>query len=282
MPTKAIVKKEKPGALIPLEPWETDMQQQASTERSQETQGVPRITTRAMVLKVDGKVVEGGKLKLAIVDYVHEKRYTIGDFDPNDTRPPDCYAQARPMPGEKTGDTENRMVAHTAAPEKQNLKEDGTSPCRGCRHNAFHTAKVGKGKACKDYRKLLVFSPRIGNDGKPVVDEDAVEKGALYQIDVPPSGLKDWGGFLSRIEPMLRTGNIREAIIQVSLESLPNGGHKPVFDFIGPVARDGLKSIYELGKSRSDLLMQPWPVRKAEEAKEPVKPLKGQEPRRRK
>lgn len=281
MTTKAIVKREKPGAIAPLEPWEQDMANQASTERSQEVAGVPRITSRGGVLKVDNKPVEGGRLKLAIVDYVFEKRYNVDKFNPNDTRPPDCYAQARPMPGEKAGETEGRMVAHSAAPLKQNLRDDGSSPCKGCRHNAFNTAEVGTGKACKDYRKLLVFSPRIGSDGKPVVDEEAAARGALYQIDVSPAALKDWGGFLNGLGTLTRTGNVREAIVEARTEALQNGGHKVVFEFAGPVTKDGLKAIYELGKAKGDLLMQPWPVREREEkGTNSNKPVKGQKARK--
>lgn len=269
--TKALTKVTKPGAIKPLEPWEEEAMAQASTERAQEALGVPRITTRGQQLQVDGKPVANNRLKLAIVDYVFEKRYNKDKFDPKDTRPPDCYAQARPMPGEKAGDTEGRMIPHTAAPDKQSAQ------CKGCPHNAFGTARFGRGKACKDYRKLLVFSPRIGPDGSPEVDEDAVAKGALYQIDVPPASLKEWGAFYNGLGSLTRTGNIREAIVEVTAEPLPNsGGHKVVFSFVRAVEHAGFKAIWDLGKAKGDLLMQPWPVREREEKKEPERPLKGQ------
>lgn len=251
----ALVKK----ATTALADWEQELVNEAKDEKSQETLGIPRITHRGGEFKIDGKGV-GRSLKLAVVDFIYEKTYYAKPFDPDNPSTPDCYAFARPQPGEKAGDTEARMVAHDASPAKQHLIENGTSPCKGCPHNAFGTANVGRGKRCKDNRRLLVISPNLKPDGTAMVDEGVVAKAQVRQISVPPASLKAWGDYVGSLGDVTRTGNVREAIVEVSTEALQRGGHGLKFAFAGTVSKEGLQGIVALRKSREGALMAPYPV----------------------
>jgi hypothetical protein len=254
-------------ATAALEPYEEEMAAEAKNERSQETLGIPRISTKGGTFKIDNNDI-GKKIKLAVVDFIYEKAYYSGAFDPSTPATPDCYAFARPQVGEKPGETEARMVAHEAAPNKQNLaggSKPGESPCRGCKWNEFETAEVGRGKRCKDVRRVLVLSPRLDLAGKPVVDDSVVAKAEVRQLSFPPASLKWWSAYYGSLGELTRTGNIREAIMEVEIINLPSGGHGLKPTFAGQVTKEGLKAISELRKAREGALTQPYPVIAVEE-----------------
>lgn len=247
-----------------LEPYEEEMAAEGKNERAQETLGIPRISTKGGTFKIDNNDI-GKKIKLAVVDFIYEKTFYSGRYDPNVAATPDCYAFARPQAGEKPGEAEARMVAHDAAPNKQNPQSDGKSPCRGCKWNEFETAEVGRGKRCKDVRRVLVLSPRLDQAGKPVVDDSVVAKAEVRQLSFPPASLKWWSAYYGSLGELTKTGNIREAIMEVEIVSLPSGGHGLKPTFAGRVTSEGLKAISELRKARDGALTQPYPVIAAEE-----------------
>lgn len=252
-----------------LEPWEQRMQEQAKEDRAKETLGVARITHQGGVLQVDGKNVEGNQIPLITLDYIFTKEYYEEKFTPGAHATPVCYA---------FGDSDKGLVAHPEAPAKQNLKPDGTSPCTGCPHNAFGTADVGRGKACKDTRRLLVIAPLM-KDGKPTVDATYVQRVEKRQISIPPASLKNFGVYLTTLQDLTKYGNLREAVTLVKPQPRAKGGHELTFSFLRALTGEELKMLQPLQAGARDLLASPFPVIEAEKAEEPAKPVKGQKRR---
>lgn len=255
--TEALAKATPTSLGRPLEDWEKEAMAQASGEKAQGSLGVARITHQSGVIKVDDKPVEGNRIKLAIVDMVKEKSWFSKPYEAGTSATPDCYSFARPLPGEKAGETEARMVPHEAAPDKQN------PDCRTCKFNVFGSGR-GRAKACGDRIRLLVISPRIGPDGKPSVGEDDVDRAELRQLSIPPASLGAFSLFYASLGDRTRTGNLREAIVEVSTGPLPKGGHGLKFDFAGTVPTPSFKKIMELSKKKADALITPYPVIEAE------------------
>jgi len=119
-----------------LEGWEQQEAAHAKDVKSKETLGVARISTKGAEFKIDGKAL-GKTLVVLPVAVAKEKNYFEKPYDPSKTTTPDCYSFT------EDNNKEESMVANVASPNRQNLQPDGTSPCRGCKWNAFHTAKVG-------------------------------------------------------------------------------------------------------------------------------------------
>lgn len=252
----AAITKSAPAPMA-LESWEQELADEAKDEKSRESVGVPRITHRGGEFKIDNQTV-GRSIKLAIVDFKMEKCYFGSKFDPQKPATPDCYA---------FGTNEAELVAHEGAPNPQNtvtVKDaDGvsrsSSPCTGCKHNVFGTAEIGRGKACKDYRRLLVISPVLDKDGSVTLDENGVAKAEKRQLQVPPSSLKNWANYLSAIRDSTRTGNVREMIVQVETFALPQGGHGLKFSPVTTVSPEGLKALVALKKQSEGILTSAYP-----------------------
>lgn len=246
-----------------LTDWEQQEASHARDVRSKLTLGIPRITTRGGVFKIDDKVV-GNVLKLAIVATKKEKSYYKGKFDPTKPATPDCYA---------FGDEEATMVANDASRDKQNLKEDGSSPCVGCRWNAFRTAEVGSGKRCKDYTRLLVIAPTLkaNGEGGVMLDPDRVQKADVRLLQVPPASLTNWGNYVKSLTPveegglgLTRTGSVSERIVITTIYPLENGGHGLKFEADMQLPADAHRAITLRRKAAESMLTQPYPDIEAE------------------
>jgi len=124
-------------------------------------------------IQVKGKVFtlpDGSKvdeLQVVIVDFIATNNFYEGVYDPKNIVPPTCFA---------LGQIPTALVPSDNAPVKQ------SDTCASCPMNQFGSA--GDGKACKNMRRLAVLPP------------DADEDTPLLMLDVSPTGLKSFDGYV--------------------------------------------------------------------------------------
>ena len=116
----------------------------------------------------------GADFEVIILDFVNEKAYYDGAYDPDNPSAPACWAI--------TSDDPSEMVPHSDSPVPQ------CDTCSECWANEFGSADTGRGKACKDNRKLLLAA---ADD----FDEDTPNKELAY-LRVPPTSLKNFDKFI--------------------------------------------------------------------------------------
>jgi hypothetical protein len=132
------------------------------------------------VLSVDGDPVKGNMLRLVVVGAVHENVYYPGRFDPDTPQAPTCYAFA----DSAADDPEASMKPH---PEAEDPQADA---CAECENNIMGSADTGRGKACKNSRRLCV------------VTEDALESAEALKaaevrlLKVPVTSVKGWAQYV--------------------------------------------------------------------------------------
>lgn len=113
----------------------------------------------------DGQTIEGtvGVTGFIIAHFTTRTYYASG-FDPKAQKmPPDCRS------------------SDCITPDADVLKKQNPD-CVSCAHNAFGSAKVGKGKACKEYIRLFLVNPEFGDP-------------PIAMLTLPPSAIsKFYGG----------------------------------------------------------------------------------------
>lgn len=110
-----------------------------------------------------------------IVSYVSTNTYYKDRYDPNNIVPPTCFA---------IGENPATLVPSENAPERQ------ASSCAECPLNQW--GSDGKGKACKNGRLLAILPP------------DATENTDPVFLRVPPTSLKNFDGYVSKIAATLK------------------------------------------------------------------------------
>lgn len=91
----------------------------------------------------DGTVL-GSSMKAVILGYVDASAYYPGQWDPNNYSPPVCWAVG--MPG-------------TALKPSKKVEKPEAGACADCANDAFGSAQVGDGKACKNEYRVAVVVP---------------------------------------------------------------------------------------------------------------------------
>lgn len=161
--------------------WEQKMADAAvkSSKAEKAVSGLKGISTRNGILSVDEQPVPGNEMDVVILVAVHENQYHTKPFDPNTPQIPDCYAFGDPA----ADDPEGTMAPHEESADPQG---DDNGLCANCWANAMGSAAQGRGKACKNVRRLALVSADSLASAADLADTE------IRVLKVPVMSVKGW------------------------------------------------------------------------------------------
>jgi len=181
MATKKAAPAAKQSGSRALTVWEQKMVEaaQKSAKAEKAVSGLKGISLRGGVLTVDEQPVPGNELDIVVLVAVHENQYHTKPFDPNTPQIPDCYAFGDPDADEP----EDSMAPHEEAEDKQG---DDNGMCANCWANQMGSAQVGRGKACKNVRRLALVTADALGSAEDLADTE------VRVMKVPVMSVKGW------------------------------------------------------------------------------------------
>lgn len=227
----------KAGAKLPMR-WDEEMAkyaQRGSKMEASVAQG-QFLSTRAGVLQYNGAPVAGNKLDVVVLDAVIENAYYEGKFDPEHPVAPVCFAFAR---------EEDELKPH----EKSFKPQHDT--CKGCPRNEFGTADTGRGKACKNVRRLALITADAAQDPKTVADAE------VAFLKLPVMSIKPWAAYVRTLDAALNRptwGVISELAVVPDTKSQ----FKVVFAQRGVLSQKQLEGVFPKVKAIEDEIMFPY------------------------
>ncbi len=246
----------KPGAKATgtaLTLWDEEMAGAAIAQAATEVDnsGFKSLSTRGGILSVDDNAVDDNELRVIILASTHENQFYEGDYDPEVKATPICYA---------FGDSELTMQPHEDSPAKQ------SEQCDGCEFNEWGSADKGKGKACKNIRRLVC------------VTEDAVEspeqllEAEARMLKVPVMSVKNWSAYVKRVLEEEAKRPSYGVITRIKLVPDAKSQFKIQFHFEGLVDFDSelYAAMKKRAKDAQDTIGSAYPVFEPEE-----KPARG-------
>jgi hypothetical protein len=253
MATKKPIPKKSTSTALTI--WEQEMAEAAVAQGSTEVHqgGFKAISLRGGMLAIDDQVVEGNEMRVIILSGIHENQLYAGAYDPDEKSTPICYA---------FGKFEDDMVPHEAAPEPQHQN------CEECEHNQWGSADKGKGKTCKNVRRLVCIT------------EDALESAAALEdaearvLKLPVMSVKNWTAYVKNVlaEEIKRPS--WGVVTSIKLVPDPKSQFRVQFKFEELVNFD--EALYTVMKKRAALAeetsMTAYPVYEPEE--KPAKPAR--------
>jgi len=116
-----------------------------------------------------------GPLECIILDFAWFMVHYPGVYNSNNPQQPNCFAVGRENPEGGT------LKAHESVENPQGPN------CKDCAKNQWGSAPTGKGKACKNQRRLILVPPNFDESTEPM---------SMY---VSPNGLKNFDKYVSRL-----------------------------------------------------------------------------------
>ena len=151
-----------------------------------------RFNAKGGFITPDG--MEGETLEVVIVDFMSSNVFYEGAFDRDNPSTPACFA---------IGPEPSMLIPSSNSPAKQ------ADTCVSCPNNQFGSAPNGKGKACKNTR-ILALVPAAALENP---NEDA----PIWILAVPPTSLKAFDGYVSKLASQHRTVPVG-VVTQVTLD----------------------------------------------------------------
>lgn len=137
------------------------------------------IRTKGRVFTMPDGTTNPGPLTAVIVDFVAQNSFFEGAYNANAPKAPVCYA---------AGELDS-LRPSAGAPKPQHQGD-----CASCPKNQWGTAtNGGKGKACKNQMKIAIIAADLATP----------DVGKLYTLNVSPTGIKIFSGFVRRVQKML-------------------------------------------------------------------------------
>ena len=220
----------------------------ASTQSESESSAIPFISTRGKKFAIgDSKL--GAALTCVVLADVFDHAWYDRKYDPgsDDVFPPACFA---------IGHDQTNMSPHDDAPNKQD------DACDGCALNEFGSSDNGKGKACRNGRRLLIAS----------VDGGQVNFGDLAIVNISPTALKGYSKYVKSIN------NIKKLPVWSVVTTLTFDDDAaypivvPVFDSM--VKTDDIARIAQTTKEFDDMVSIPYDASGYERPEESSTPKK--------
>lgn len=216
--------------------------------------------------------IKGGRLSLndnrmpndemvcVVLDHVCENVLYAADYDPDNPSGPVCYAFGR---------ADKDMKPHEAVAKPQ------SPDCADCAHNQWGSAEKGRGKACKNRRRLAIIA---GGDFDPKSEEftpyEDAEQYATQQpsyLSLPPTALNAWGAYVKKLN-----GSVRRPPCAVFTKISVTGDDKTQvkinFEMVDLVPDDLVPTMLKAAEAAEKAIIFPYPAR--EDAK-PAKKKAG-------
>lgn len=177
--------------------WDEQLAKEAAVAAGMEQNsgGGQFFSVKGGILTWNDAPVPGNQMAVIVLDHILENVFYEGDFDPDNPGGPACFAFGR----EEKDMAPHKIVvdAGTAVSEK----------CLGCPNNEWGSSDKGRGKACRNTRRLALIPAGAFNEaGKfvPIDDEDHFVSTPIGYMKLPVTSVKGFAGFVKQVASALR------------------------------------------------------------------------------
>ena len=224
--------------------WDAEMAELAKKQMQAEASsaGGNYVSTKGGHFSIGGNIVKGDKLHTAVVASMFVNAYYDQPYQDGVAVSPSCFA---------INEDEGALTPHPDCTAPQH------ETCDGCPLNAFGTANVGKGKACKNQRRLALL---------PVTDDEV--SADMLLLSVAPTSTRAWGTYVQQIGATIKRPTCG-VLTEISIAPAPGKTYATLsYAFERELTQPELAIVLPRRDEADTLLSLPFP--KGEEAPAPA------------
>lgn len=222
--------------------WKDEMARHAKDVAAAERPSVSSVSLKSGVMSINKVPIPGNRFECVVVLGIFENQYFPDKYDPDRIVPPECFAFS------ETGED---MVPHEAARTKV------ATDCESCPNSKWGSAEQGRGKACKEKRKLALLPAIEVTEGRGKSCEMAI-------LTLPVTSVKHWSNFVNHIAAEYQRPPWG-VICEISAVPDPKSQFQVKFTTKGLVHDERLGEVYSRIPQAKELMMTPYTY----EAEEP-------------
>ncbi len=259
--------------------WDEELAKYAQAYEAQEASVAAGqfFSLRAGQLSFNDTPLDHNQMAAIIIDAVMENAYYTEAYDSDNPTPPTCFAFGRD-PGE--------IAPH---PDVVALGQQMHEQCQGCPMNEFGTADRGRGKACRNSRRLaLIPAGTFDRSGQFTAYDDPHHfvSTPLAFLKLPPTSVKGYAAYVKSLAAGLRKPPfVMFTLIKVAPD--PTTQFKVIFEALAPAPDELIPTLIQRHEEAQaviefpyDLTSTPAPTPapkggRRSPAKAPVKPSAG-------
>src|SRR5690606_31727102 len=191
-------------------------------------------------LTFDGNPIPGNKMNVIVLDGILENAYYTDRFDPDNPSIPVCFALGR---------NDKELAPHEAATDKQ------SDACASCEWNKMGSAETGKGKACKNQRRLMLL---------PVDALEDLENAQPAFIKVPVTSGKNYAKYVKRLESQ----DLPPLAVITEISLAPHAKHQFEMSFrvVEEIGEEQIEARRKKADDNESVLFAPYTPKEEEEA----------------
>ena len=256
-PKTATIEKSQTTALTN---WEEELAKEAQVAAAMEANagGGAFFSTKSGVLSFADMPMPNNQIAAVVVDSIFENVFYEGRFDPDNPTPPTCFAFGRDEAELKPHPT---VIEHGQAQHEQ---------CRGCPRNEWNTADTGRGKACRNTRRLaLIPAGELDAAGRfTPYDVEQLAEAAGGMLKLPVTSVKGWATYVKTIAGALNRPPLG---VFTKIRVVPDAKtqFRVVFEPLGPVPNEAVPTLMERRRQFANLIDQPYNLDVEERAPTP-------------
>lgn len=189
---------QKPKSGTQVIKWEEELARQAQiaaqTEESTATGSF--FSLKSGILSFNDVPLPNNEMAVVILDGVLENVYYEGAYNPDNVQSPTCFAFGR---------DEKDMAPHKIVIDAGNSMAGTSGLCQGCEMNEWGSADTGRGKACRNSRRLAMIPAGTLENGKfkAFTNEEQFESNIAY-MKLPVTSVKGYAAFVKQVVGALK------------------------------------------------------------------------------
>lgn len=246
--------------------WDEQLAQQAAIAAGMEenTASGQFFSLKSGILSFNDSPLPNNEVAVIIVDHVLENVFYEGAYDPEDPVGPTCFAFGR---------SETNIAPH------HNVVEAGQfqcETCADCENNEWGSADKGRGKACRNTRRLALIPAGTINDKTGVFehfeDVDHYESAAIAFMKLPVTSVKGFSAFVKQVTSALKRPPHG---IFTRIKVVPDAStqFKVIFEALGQVPNDLLGAVMKRHEEAEGVIEFPYELNDPDAASK--KPARG-------
>lgn len=208
------------------------------------------ISLKGGQMQYQGAAVPGNKMNVVVIDHILEYSFYEDGYDPDNPQPPSAYA---------LGTDEKTIRWHENSIAEFDGEPIAGELCKDSSINQWGSADKGKGKACKNQRRLALLTE------DQVEDADTISEAQPAFLKVPVTSVKAWAGYVRQLDKSMQIPPLG-VITEISVVPDPKTQFKLQFKLVEEI-EDG--DIIEALIAKADATETDFPYPPPSEEDEP-------------